>query len=1300
MQFLRFVALLLLTFTTAAYAVDEPVADWAPNPDSDSPEGVDNPGAVASPDGTPEITINGLTFDVTGTPTGGVVAVPSSPRAVVTCALSQLSGPAGALTLVPPDTFQMARLSDTVWTQPGQIQLACIPPTTPVTGLLVCSQVPKFAPGRTIKTWWDVSCPPVGAPEWSSVPNNGTAINLSTTVGTPTTSTVTVTNSGLSDLTVNPTGLSGALSVSGSGSTATIAAGGNQGFTVTCNPASASTSNQTLSFDTNDGTGGEDPVTFPVQCIGTAAAAPDYASTPVDGATISLTSQVGNPTTSNLNISNTGTATLTGTLAGLSGVLGVSSPSLNLAGGANQNYTITCTPAAATTVVQTLTVTSNDADESPATYTVQCTGSSAPAPEFSSSPVGGSTIAITAAVGSSNTGLVTVTNSGNANLTATASIGGGPVFSVTPATLQTIVPPPGANTRVFTVTCAPTVAGTQTQTLTLATNDSDEGSVTYSVNCTGQAPEFASTPASPGPITLTATQGGAAPTATITVNNTGDLPLTVADSGLSGRLSISATGPIAPGGNAVLTITCTTATAGSVAQTLTLTTNDPDEASVPFNVGCDVGGSAADEFFSSPAPGAVAIATTPGVTGTATILVQNVGGAALTGVAASLTGAPAEITSPSLPGPTSLAAGASQIYTINCVSAVAGGPFTATFTIVHSDGPESPANYNVTCNVANSVPDYGSTPTPGATIALSAVVGGNATSVVTARNVGGGTLNVSAAIPGGPVFAVAPAGPTAIAAGGSQALTLTCTPTSTTTQTQTLTVSTDETGTNSYTYTVTCTGLAPSGGEFDPSVPNGGTITINTTRGSSAASVLTITNSAASNLTLSNVALTTGTVITLGALTLPITINPSLTRNINLACLSPTPGVFNDTLTFTTSDVDETTVTYAITCVVADIPPDFNSLQNPATTITINALFGSPSTTNITVQNTAAASGGTLNVTSGGLFSPLSITSPAGGGAAIAPGGSQNFTVQCFPTVVFVGFPPFPVFQIGTFTQQLTFVSDDPDESPVNFTVSCVSGFAPQPEFSSAPDPGQTIVLNTLPNVATTSVVRASNAGSIPDSVAPSLAGSATISVAPAVATPIVPGGSADFVVTCLPTAVGITASVLTLTSADPDEITNTYNVICAAGAPPEPELVSFPASGFPINLTGVSGNQVTASIGVTNIGNFALRLLSCSTTGRVFSLPPTVNPLIDIAPADSTVVTVVCDVPPVGVPATGTLSCQTSDSDEPVIIFPLACSGSTLPPSTVPGPRGPWLVALALAFLALAGPFLVRRRVRIRGRS
>ena len=116
--------------------------------------------------------------------------------------------------------------------------------------------------------------------------------------------------------------------------------------------------------------------------------------------------------------------------------------------------------------------------------------------------------------------------------------------------------------------------------------------------------------------------------------------------------------------------------------------------------------------------------------------------------------------------------------------------------------------------------------------------------------------------------------------------------------------------------------------------------------------------------------------------------------------------------------------------------------------------------------------------------------------------------------------------------------------------------------------------------------------GSTIDNVT-SLAGSPTITVTPSSVVPIGPGAFSDFVVSCTPTAAGQTTATLTLGSTDVDEPVNTYNVVCNAGAAPEPELTSLPVSGFPISLIGLPQSNVPASIGVTNVGNFTLRLLS-----------------------------------------------------------------------------------------------------------
>jgi ELWxxDGT repeat protein len=109
------------------------------------------------------------------------------------------------------------------------------------------------------------------------------------------------------------------------------------------------------------------------------APTPGYGSSPAPGATTAVGSAtIGTPVSTTLSVSETGDATLHVTSQSLSGTnagdFSVSPATLNIAdGGAAQDLTITCTPAAAGARTATLTV-HHDAPGSPATYTLACTG--------------------------------------------------------------------------------------------------------------------------------------------------------------------------------------------------------------------------------------------------------------------------------------------------------------------------------------------------------------------------------------------------------------------------------------------------------------------------------------------------------------------------------------------------------------------------------------------------------------------------------------------------------------------------------------------------------------------------------------------------------------------------------------------------------------------------------------------------------------------------------------------------------------------------------------------------------------
>ncbi len=1267
-----------------------PTGNYSPDPDTSSTEGSPSNGtATSDPPGlfSAELSLNsGSTLPISVSPVGGMGAFGVQN---VACGVTRTSGD-GTLAVVPSPISLLAGSGAVVLT------LSCLAATAQTRGLMTCNESPKPpATGTNVTVWWDVQCNSPTSPEFDSTPAGGTPINLSATVGGSAMQGVTVNNTGNAALTVQPGGLTAPLAISPNGLT-TINAGGNQAFTVTCSPTSVGATTQTLSFDTNDPD--EDPVTYQVTCTGTAAAAPQYASTPAVGSTIPISAQVAGSANATLTINNPGTQPLTAAVSGLSTVLGFAPAGpFTIAAGGNQVLTITCTPASATTVVQTLSVDHNDNDGAPpdpATYQVQCTGTSAPQAEYTSLPTAGSTITLAAAVLGTDTDIVAVSNTGGAGTTLTSNAAGlSGVLAVAPASHSA----GQGQSDDYTITCMPTGAGRVTQTLTITSNDANEGTNVYTVNCDGLTAEFTSTPNAPGPLAMAAAQNATDPTTLLTIGNDGAAGNTLtysAPAGLSGALSITPTigGSLAPGATQPFTITCDSASTGSFNQVLTFTTNDPDEGTVNFNVTCSIGATGAQDFASSPvSPGPLSITVGQNGLGTASVLVSNAGDTTALGITAiAISGPDAATFSVNPNTPTSLAPSAQQNYVVTCNTA-AIGMFNATLTFTTDDADEASVPFTLTCMVGAAQPALSSSPPVGQNIALTDVIGpGNVTATLTVTNSGSGALDVASVAGLSGVLSIAPSQQLGIAAGASRAFTITCDPVAAATVSQTLTLTTNATPAT-YDYPVSCTGTNAPAGEFDPNVPNGNTITINTTINTTGSSVVTVINSGTLNLSATASITLGGPAITV-APTAAQTINPGLPRVFTVSCLSAAPGVVSGTLNFATNDPDEASVDYPVTCVVADVPPDINVTGS----MTLNALvLGPPVQSTLAVANTAVAGGNTLVATASGLSNPLSL-SPAG--FNVAPTASSPLTVTCTPGVIVIPIPPFGSFtfpQFGTFTQTLSFDTNDPDEDPANYTITCNINFAPAPEYGSTPVAGQTIVMNTVVGTPVSANLQVQNSGSLADTVTPSgLSG--ILAVNPNVATTVNPSGSVNFTITCSPTAPGTVTQTLAVTSTDTtdNEALNNYQVTCNAGIAPEPEINPTPASGTLLSLGGSPGTTSSAAIGITNSGNATLRIQACTLTGTGLTLT-SVFPL-DIVPGDSNVLAFQCQVPPIGLPTTGSLSCTTNDLDEGTIAYPVSCAGGLSPTEFIPT-LSAWsraLMVLLLATLGLAGVAWQRRRL------
>jgi hypothetical protein len=149
-----------------------------------------------------------------------------------------------------------------------------------------------------------------------------------------------------------------------------------------------------------------------------------------------------------------------------------------------------------------LLVSSNDPDESPYPAGVNVSVTTLPdlAPEYSSTPTAGSTLAFgDQVVGVESSAMtVNVQNTGNANLTLSCAISGTHASSFNQGACPT--PISGGGSADVTVTCQPTAGGARVATLAVTTNDADEGEVTYNLSCNSLVPP-------PAPLNVAASDG-------------------------------------------------------------------------------------------------------------------------------------------------------------------------------------------------------------------------------------------------------------------------------------------------------------------------------------------------------------------------------------------------------------------------------------------------------------------------------------------------------------------------------------------------------------------------------------------------------------------------------------------------------------------------------------------------------------------------------------------------------------------------------------------------------------------------
>lgn len=401
-------------------------------------------------------------------------------------------------------------------------------------------------------------------------------------------------------------------------------------ITVHCHPTRGGLRTATLNLMSNDASNLK--ITYTLNCRGKAAG---YNSTPFSsGDTLDFGKKpVGQTLNKTFEIQEIGDADLTVDLAttAISGneskdfeIISPTFP-ITIADKSGDQITVTvqCRPGDIGERTAQLNLTSNDPLNPTPTYSLKCSGqervgpgyASTPLPDgepinFGSTPVG-VPVTQTFEIKEVGTSVLDVDLNKPDYLTGDHADN----FSVkNPDTFPFFIANDGPS-KTITLECKPSAEGKRKATLHLTSTDSLNPKPSYQLECTGTAPlptqGYSSTPAPGSTLDFGSPKVGTAVTQTIDIQEVGDADLTVDLGSLTGDSDFTIVSPssavtIADGGAAqIVTLQCEPATVGKKTGQLKLTSNDPNNATLLYDLECT------GTSTTSPTPSTPSIPSSP-----------------------------------------------------------------------------------------------------------------------------------------------------------------------------------------------------------------------------------------------------------------------------------------------------------------------------------------------------------------------------------------------------------------------------------------------------------------------------------------------------------------------------------------------------------------------------------------------------------------------------------------------------------------------------------------------------------------
>jgi PGF-pre-PGF domain-containing protein len=566
-------------------------------------------------------------------------------------------------------------------------------------------------------------------------------------VGGSATEAVTVTNDGSTALELTSIGITGAdadaFAIASNGSS-TVAPGESTTVEIEFAPESTGETSAGLEIGSND----PDAPSTTVPLSGTGDPAPDIANTPK--ALLFGTVTTADSETTRLLVTNFGdmpleinSVNITGLDAGAFSI--VDGGSSTVAPGERTEIRVGFAPDSVGPKTAQLEIDSNDPNES--TATVDLLGTGAGVPEIAVDPA---TVEFgTVTIGDSASEDVTVTNTGNANLTITAVSLGGPDAGAfdAPSLDEPITLAPGESVTEA-VTFGPTSAGEKTATLSIESDDPAQQ--TTEIALSGTAEEAVSDIAvDPAAVEFGEVTVGGAATDSVAVSNEGDAPLDLTAVSVTGSdagafaVTDSGDGTVAPGETTTVEIEFAPESAGAKSAGLEIESNDPDAPST--TVPLSGTGDPVPDIANTPKALLFGTVTTAD-SETTRLLVTNFGDMPLEINSVNITGLDAGAFSIVDGGSSTVAPGERTEIRVG-FAPDSVGPKTAQLEIDSNDPNESTATVDL-LGTGAGVPEIAVDP---ATVEFGTVtIGDSASEDVTVTNTGNANLTITAVSLGGP----------------------------------------------------------------------------------------------------------------------------------------------------------------------------------------------------------------------------------------------------------------------------------------------------------------------------------------------------------------------------------------------------------------------------------------------------------------------------------------------------------------------------------------------------------------------